>query len=123
MRLIANFRFPYRTRHLTAGEPFEADEKLGKLLVKMGRAKLAPAADIEILSPPSPQIEKFEPPPEPMEALAKMKQEPAPVFAETVVPEPPAEPAVTPQAAELPPADEPAKPAFKTRRSYSSRSL
>ncbi len=111
--------FPYKTRQLVAGETFEADEKLGTLLVKMRRAMPATkasrvAADDPQPTPPAPQLAEVVPEP------VKTEPEPAPVLAETVVPELPADPTPPAQTAEAP-ATEQARPAFKSRRIYGSK--
>lgn len=140
MDLIAKCRFPYLTRHLVAGEAFQADDRMGRVLVKIGRAELAPRrpAGVEISPPPSPPVVRFEAPPAARAALEEMKasrKESEPVSeASPSAPQPPAvvfEPVKTEQepapalaeavVPEAPSTDEPMKPAYKSTRRYGSK--
>lgn len=44
MQLIARQSFPYKGKRLRVGDSFDADEKLARMLITIGRAR-APEAD------------------------------------------------------------------------------
>jgi hypothetical protein len=75
MKLIATANYPYKTRHLKAGDPFEtASQKDGELLIKMRRARPDRSKPNE--SAPAPVAPQVEPPPSaPIDELLKQQTE------------------------------------------------